>query len=206
MLVHIVSPRLATLLIPVISMQLFVCGFCFDENRKRVVLIEKSQPAWQAGRLNGVGGKVEPGESVADAMTREFKEEAGVRLPAHAVGEGAQPAPGIWTPFCVLTLNGDVESTPLTGASSTAEVVAEKVRTDGSAGSDGRVVFFRAESTDAVRRVRTVETEPIRRLAVEDVSRPGAIREQCLPNLRWLIPLALDPEQTIAHAQIGGTL
>lgn len=187
-------------------MQLFVCGFCFDEERERVVLIEKSQPAWQAGRLNGVGGKVEPGESVSAAMTREFEEEAGVRLPAHAVGEGAASAPGTWTPFCVLTLNGDAEHKPLTGGSLTDASVAENVRTDGSAGSDGRVIFFRTESSDAVRRVRTVETEPIRRIAVADVSRPGPIRKQCLPNLRWLIPLALDPEQTIAHAQIGGRL
>ena len=187
-------------------MQLFVCGFCFDEERECVVLIEKSQPAWQAGRLNGVGGKVEPGESVADAMTREFEEEAGVRLPAHPVGEGAEPVLNAWTPFCVLTLNGDAEHEPLTGALLTDGGVAEPVRTDGSAGSDGRVIFFRAASSDAVRRVRTVETEPIRRIAVEDISRPGPLREQCLPNLRWLIPLALDPEQTIAYAQIGGRL
>jgi hypothetical protein len=139
-------------------------------------------------------------------MTREFEEEAGVRLPAHAEGNGEQPAPDAWTPFCVLALNGDAENGPLTGVSLTDEGVAEIVRTDGSAGSDGRVIFFRAESSDAVRRVRTVETEPIRRIAVDDVCRPGSIREQCLPNLRWLIPLALDPEGTIAHAQIGGRL
>jgi 8-oxo-dGTP diphosphatase len=60
-------------------MQHFVNGFMFSPNRQRVTLIEKRQPAWQAGRMNGIGGKVEPGETPLDAMVREFEEEAGVR-------------------------------------------------------------------------------------------------------------------------------
>lgn len=42
------------------------------------MLIRKNRPAWQAGKLNGVGGKIEPGESPADAIRREFREEAGL--------------------------------------------------------------------------------------------------------------------------------
>lgn len=56
----------------------WVVGFLLDDNANRVVLIRKNRPAWQAGRLNGVGGKVEPGETVEDAMLREFREEADV--------------------------------------------------------------------------------------------------------------------------------
>lgn len=41
------------------------------------VLIRKRRPEWQAGRLNGVGGKIEPGESADDAMRREWREETG---------------------------------------------------------------------------------------------------------------------------------
>ncbi len=52
-------------------------GFLLDDTG-RVVLIRKKRPEWQAGLLNGVGGKVEPGESPLDAMRREFREEAGV--------------------------------------------------------------------------------------------------------------------------------
>ena len=59
-------------------MQGFVCGFYFSRDRSRVLLIRKNRPAWQAGKLNGVGGKIEPGETPADAIRREFREEAGL--------------------------------------------------------------------------------------------------------------------------------
>ena len=57
-------------------MQTYACGFLFSPDRRRVLLIRKRRPAWQAGKLNGVGGKIEPGESAAQAMRREFREEA----------------------------------------------------------------------------------------------------------------------------------
>ena len=53
-----------------------VLGFLFD-NKGNVALIRKHSPAWQAGRLNGLGGRVEHGETPLEAMRREFKEEAG---------------------------------------------------------------------------------------------------------------------------------
>ena len=63
---------------PAPDVQEYVCGFLFSPDRARVLLIRKRRPAWQAGKLNGVGGKVEPGESPPDAMRREFREEAGL--------------------------------------------------------------------------------------------------------------------------------
>lgn len=59
-------------------MKKYVLGFAFSKDRKELILIEKQKPAWQAGKLNGVGGKVEEGESAIFAMCREFKEETGV--------------------------------------------------------------------------------------------------------------------------------
>jgi len=56
--------------------QQYACGFLFSIDRSHVLLIRKRRPAWQAGRLNGIGGKVEPGETFAQAMQREFREEA----------------------------------------------------------------------------------------------------------------------------------
>jgi 8-oxo-dGTP diphosphatase len=57
-------------------MQTYVCGFLFSPDRQRVLLIRKRRPAWQAGKLNGIGGKIEAGETPIEAMRREFREEA----------------------------------------------------------------------------------------------------------------------------------
>lgn len=57
----------------------YVVGFAFSADRSKVVLIKKNRPAWQAGKLNGVGGKVDPGETTIAAMAREFFEETGVK-------------------------------------------------------------------------------------------------------------------------------
>lgn len=58
-------------------MTTYVAGFLFDHGHRRVALIQKARPAWQRGRLNGIGGKVEMGETPLQAMVREFHEEAG---------------------------------------------------------------------------------------------------------------------------------
>lgn len=56
----------------------YVCGFAFAVKRTQVLLIRKKRPDWQAGYLNGVGGKIELNETAALAMSREFHEETGV--------------------------------------------------------------------------------------------------------------------------------
>ena len=56
----------------------YVCGFMFDYEKQNVVLILKNHPEWQKGKLNGLGGKVKEGESLEQAMAREFMEEAEV--------------------------------------------------------------------------------------------------------------------------------
>lgn len=98
----------------------YVVGFAIDEDPagSRVLLIRKAKPEWQAGLLNGVGGKIErvckdcygwkgeythdpethvhdPGterdEAPVAAMVREFHEETGRRL--HA---------GLWRPVATI--------------------------------------------------------------------------------------------------------
>jgi len=59
----------------------YVLGFLFDTDENRVVLIRKTKPSWQAGKLNGVGGKIEGDEHPKQAMQREFREETGVDIP-----------------------------------------------------------------------------------------------------------------------------
>lgn len=55
----------------------YVAGFMFSRDRAEVALIRKNKPAWQKGLLNGIGGKIEDGESARQAMIREFWEETG---------------------------------------------------------------------------------------------------------------------------------
>ena len=57
-------------------MKAYVLGFIRDGSR--ILLIEKKRPDWQAGKINGIGGKIEAGESPLVAMRRECKEESGL--------------------------------------------------------------------------------------------------------------------------------
>lgn len=68
-------------------MKEYVVGFLFSG--KKVVMIRKNRPDWQAGYLNGVGGHVEQDELPYDAMRREFYEETGYHV-------------GHWDRFLVL--------------------------------------------------------------------------------------------------------
>ncbi len=61
------------------DMTLYVAGLAFSPNLQHVALIQKQRPAWQAGKLNGIGGHIEPGESPLAAMVREFEEETGFK-------------------------------------------------------------------------------------------------------------------------------
>lgn len=45
---------------------------------REVLVLKKSRPTWQAGRLNLPGGKIEPGETPEKAASRELKEETGL--------------------------------------------------------------------------------------------------------------------------------
>lgn len=61
-------------------MQKYVLGFLFNKQGNMVWLIRKNKPEWQAGQLNGIGGKIEENETPGLAMQREFKEEAGLDI------------------------------------------------------------------------------------------------------------------------------
>lgn len=133
----------------------YVAGFCFSECEERVALIRKLNPRWQRGLLNGIGGKVEPGESPHEAMVREFEEETGTRI------EG-------WRPFCTATTEED------------------------------RLHFFTARGD--LDTLRSAEAEEVVTVAVDDVSSLDIV-----PNLRWLIPLALDKGNRGAHLNYAPT-
>lgn len=76
-------------------MKHYVCGFCFGRytsGEPCVALILKTHPDWQRGLLNGVGGLVGPGETVHEAMVREFREETGLETPPFAWTERVEMA------------------------------------------------------------------------------------------------------------------
>lgn len=130
----------------------YVIGFLFAPRWERVVLIEKRKPAWQAGLLNGVGGKIEPGETPEEAIARECAEECGVTLSARG-----------WS------------------------IIATELAAGGI--GDGRpptLYFLKAISARACT-ARTCEAEKI------ILAEPHYLPRNVIPNVRWLVPLAIDP-------------
>ena len=60
----------------------YTVGFIFSSvNLNHVLLVHKQKPEWQKGRVNGVGGKVESGESPEECISRETKEETCLAIP-----------------------------------------------------------------------------------------------------------------------------
>lgn len=132
----------------------YVVGFMFDSCGAAVLLIRKNRPTWQAGKLNGIGGRVEDGETPGEAMRREFLEETGVDH-------------GEWQRFCTL-------------------------RDD-----RGWLVHFYAASGDVLKAKSLTDEKLI------CCGLPALHQAEVLPNLRWLIPMALSMKhETISHFEI----
>lgn len=142
----------------------YVAGLLFRDDE--VALIRKNRPDWQAGKLNAVGGKVEPSEYPVYAMRREFAEEAGY-----------QPPLTDWRQFCTL-------EHPHRG---------------------GEVHFFTAMWDQGIGPItKNMTDEPVDWYKVRDVLAPSY--QLIIPNLRWLIPLALNPSQEMVRAMDSSTL
>jgi len=62
-------------------MELLTVGFVFDASLEHVLLLHKKKPDWQVGRLNGLGGKVEDGETAVACVARECREETCLNIP-----------------------------------------------------------------------------------------------------------------------------
>ena len=52
----------------------YVLGFMFSPDMERILLMRKNRPEFQAGKFNGIGGKIEGTETPLQAMIREFEE------------------------------------------------------------------------------------------------------------------------------------
>lgn len=123
----------------------YVVGFMFSPSRRSVVLIRKNRPNWQAGKWNGVGGKIElTDKSPVHAMQREFQEETGV------------PFVSNWNHFATLRGANDV-------------------------------IYVYRTFDESIEHATTVTDEEVGKHFTNDLPR------DVLPNLRFLIPLALTP-------------
>jgi 8-oxo-dGTP diphosphatase len=56
----------------------FVLALLYSADRRQVVLMRRTRPPWQAGRVNALGGRVLEGESTEMTASREVREECGV--------------------------------------------------------------------------------------------------------------------------------
>lgn len=63
---------------PVPIKSAFVLALLYSADRRQIVLMRRTRPAWQAGRVNALGGRLVAGESAAMAARREVREECGV--------------------------------------------------------------------------------------------------------------------------------
>lgn len=125
----------------------YVAGFLFCGDK--VALIEKLKPAWQKGKLNAIGGKIEEGETPLTAMDREFEEEA----LAHHISQHD------WEQYAIIC---------------NFKVGYE-------------VHFFRA-FTNTEDGIMSMTEEKVDWYSVNDLP------DNVIPNLRWLIPMALDKD------------
>lgn len=130
--------------------------FCHDW----IAMVEKAKPAWQAGLLNGIGGKVELEESFDKAMRREWTEET----------LGDMEVIPEWRHFLTLKDGGAV-------------VAFYAARCD-----DFSVMEALPTFNDANERMKWVTVRKVVNGEVDIV-----------PNLRWVIPLALDRSKPFAR-------
>lgn len=132
------------------AMTNYVAGFLFTRRLSGVALIRKARPAWQAGKLNAIGGHIETGEPPEIAMSREFMEEAGLFLGTNN-----------WHQFAILR---------------------------GENGDGWAVNWFWAVNASD-REIQSMTDEQVAWYPVADII---AGKEIMIPNLRWLLPLALN--------------
>lgn len=87
----------------------YVIGFLFSTGLDRVVLIKKNRPSFLAGKLNGVGGKIEPDERPIDAMRREFFEETGFYVARWLKFNEVTVESDGGTMHCFLSINDNID-------------------------------------------------------------------------------------------------
>lgn len=141
----------------------YVVGFLFDNDKESVLLVRKNKPQWQAGYLNGIGGKIEADESPDEAIHREFREETGLKDLT-------------WVKFLTLEFSG------------------------------GRVHFFKDFTELVIAKYMSVNDigESIERWDCGMLN-SWVSNSRTIPNLKWIILLALDKDNLVANVKEMGS-
>jgi len=155
---------------------MFVCGFLFDPTGTRVALIKKARPDWQKGKLNGVGGHIEKGESAIGAMMREFHEETLTLIETSR-----------WVPFVRFIDARDYVVTFFTALGTEEEMIA--VARHGHVNDDEEPVYV--VPIDYVLGGSLDSSLPYTfdRVRGKDMAWPY-VGSDPISNLHWLIPMA----------------
>lgn len=151
----------------------YVNGFCFNSAGDKLVLIHKKRPKWMAGMLNGVGGKIEAGESCFGAMIREFAEEAGVTTRASDWTYRMEMIGEDWWMHLFTCFSDDIYNAACT--TEDEEIIKLPV----SHLLSRNVYLFDANHT----------TEDMQ-YSIDNVESQYPL----VPNLKWIIPMMLDRE------------
>lgn len=91
--------------------QMYNLGFVFNETFEKVLLIKLSKPGkWNDDLTNGIGGKMEEGETLIESMRRECYEETRLRITDwEKVGRFSGPKFEVFTFVSVIEENRILE-------------------------------------------------------------------------------------------------
>lgn len=147
-------------------MEYVLIGIISDDAQK-ILLTLKDRPAWQAGKLNLVGGKVEDGELIYDSAVRELFEETGI---------------------CVSSLIWDSARFDKLDFSEDRFLDTSGLVCNGSITGEGFEVFcYSGFSKEVKIKQRPEETEVVSWYNIED----ALLDERLIPNLKSIIPLII---------------
>jgi 8-oxo-dGTP diphosphatase len=148
----------------------YVLGFIFNEENDNVLLMKKLKPEWQAGKFNGIGGKIEFNETPFQAMERETFEEVDI------VGKLDWQHAGLVVGITKGSYKIEDLNTPETIARNEFKVSVETTEP-----SDEWVVFVYAASYTG--KASSKEEEKVSWHPIKELP------DNCIENLHWLIPM-----------------
>lgn len=143
----------------------YVLGFLFNKHKTQVILINKLKPEWQKGFFNGVGGKIEESEAHENPNFAMVRE--------FEEETGALTEREKWQQFAIMDC-GEQDK----------------------AGKGSTKVFCFRYFSDLVyledMNIQQMESEKPEIVFVENIKYDGILK--VIPNLNWLIRLAMDEE------------